>query len=231
MNILGDEAMYPVDGALLERTSRIIMNDGYGGVVVPVGIPSPRVIRPILEVYGGWAFQGSEQQPCVPNTTRFMAATRANNIPVKLVTEAKGDGTFYVPAEVYGECVLIDESHPAGVASEAAWLHDVGYDHFPALALCGVELFELLRPKKRLGRGHDLIRVAKSYDVGTQAIREELMVGIEAKFHGLDFASCLRHDFGIGGELSQILRLSDKEAKVRVAVINEMINRCVANLV
>jgi hypothetical protein len=166
---------YPVD-MVIDDLDPIKMDDEFGGRVFKPGdsVYSPG-LRKVLEIGGGWVFEGDGGSSIVgkaPDTHRLVESAKAADVPIRLTVDTSEPGN--IPPEYYGELVLGERVHPVGVGSTLGYYrHDIGLDHFPAVVVAGRGLFELLVPAKRIGDG-TLVDVAHAYDRSTMTIRSAL---------------------------------------------------------
>ena len=178
----------------------------------------------ILGPCAGWLTyinNEGDMYAAIPDLERLLNACRESATPVMLVNEAKFVQMGRVldpdiPANTYGRVIVEDEAHPVSVVADFSihW-HDIGIDHFPAPAVVGKGLFELLIP----GSGkRDFVGIAKAYDESTQEIRASISDYLGRNYKKDTILTTHRR-----ADIEKILGLSPKFAKSRLDKLEELI--------
>ena len=152
----------------------------------------------------------------MPDTERLSAICEANEIPIILEEDARGEGGR-IPEHTYARDVN-GGAHPVGTNSVDYYEHDVkSIDHMPAVALLRDDLFDSFSKGTDYNGG-----VANAYDCFTSDITIVLRNLFNSEYEEVQMALyvCSEQIFGFGESNSE-----DEIKRAFVAELVESINR------
>jgi len=125
-------------------------------------------VRDILSKVGfiyDYDQEGNLSNVLYPEPSRLVNACRKNNIPIEL----SGVSTFKntrIPEALY-QSIILRGKHPVGTASLSSYMHDIKFDHIPAVIVLGDNLFDIFRSNLFLD---EQVELADKYDTFTSEV-------------------------------------------------------------